>query len=338
MSPETMKGIYTEQADLWSVAVCTFIMLANGQCKPFEGRTPKEVVAKVLRGDYTFEESVWKDISDEAKDFIKSMLAVEPSERPTAKQALGHEWIVKHHQTRGVEERPSESFVKQIQESIIEYADMGEFRKLALNVIAKKSSSSEIIALRKAFEEFDTENTGTITLNEFNKALSSSDFSEEEIKAVFRKVDVNQTDVINYTEFLAATLESQGAIEEYRLAEAFDALDADDSGYISRENLRSILGSRSDEKLLDQLIAEADFRKDGRVSYEEFLQLFAQTKHEHIRRIYEEVAAEHAADDELLRKHGILKGLRKNFSSTHMSMRKLSSFGSDARSNAGSNK
>ena len=84
MSPETMKGIYTEQADLWSVAVCTFIMLANGQCKPFEGRTPKEVVAKVLRGDYTFEESVWKDISDEAKDFIKSMLAVEPSERPTA--------------------------------------------------------------------------------------------------------------------------------------------------------------------------------------------------------------------------------------------------------------
>lgn len=336
MSPETMKGIYTEQADLWSVAVCTFIMLANGQSKPFEGRTPKEVVAKVLRGDYTFDESVWKEISDDAKNFIKCMLVVEPSERPTAAAALQNEWIVKHHEQRERNDRPSESFVKQIRESIIEYADMGEFRKLALNVIAKKSSSSEIIALRKAFEEFDTLNTGTITLEEFSKALSSSDFSEEEIKAIFRKVDVNQTDVINYTEFLAATLETQGAIDEYRLAEAFDALDDDDSGYISRENLRNILGSRSDEKLLDQLIAEADFHKDGRVSYEEFLQLFAQTKHEHIRRVYEEVAAEHVADDELLRKHGILKSLRKNFSSGHM--KRFASFGSNADSNSGSNK
>ena len=89
-------------------------------------------------------------------------------------------------------------------------------------------------------------------------------------------------------------------------------------------------------QLLDQLISEADFRRDGRVSYEEFLQLFAQTKHQHIRKIYEEVAAERAADDELLRKHGILKGFRKNFSSNNL--RKLASFGSTAGSNAGSNK
>lgn len=336
MSPETMKGIYTQQADLWSIAVCAFIMLANGQRKPFEGRTPKEVVAKVLRGDYTFEESIWKGISEEAKDFIRRLLVVEPSERPTAAEALEHEWIVKHHQERSRGNKTPEDFVHRVCESIIEYADMGEFRKLALNVIAKKSTSSEIIALRKVFEEFDTQNTGTITLDEFQKALSSSDYSEEEIKAIFRKVDVNQTDVINYTEFLAATLETQGAIEEYRLAEAFDAIDSDDSGYISRENLRNILGSRSDESYIDKLIGEADFRKDGRVSYEEFLQLFAQTKRDQVRSMYEEVAAERAADDELLRKHGILKGFRKNFSSGNF--KRYASFGSNNGSNSGSNK
>lgn len=42
--------------------------------------------------------------------------------------------------------------------------------------------------------------------------------------------DVNQTNVINYTEFLAATLETQGSIEEYRLSECFDQMDSDDSG------------------------------------------------------------------------------------------------------------
>jgi hypothetical protein len=34
-----------------------------------------------------------------------------------------------------------------------------------------------------------------------------------------------------YTEFLAATIEACGQIEEDRLAEAFDRLDSDDTGY-----------------------------------------------------------------------------------------------------------
>ena len=47
---------------------------------------------------------------------------------------------------------------------------------------------------------------------------------------------------IKYTEFLAATLEAQGAITEEKLAEAFDRIDSDDSGYISAANLRDMLG------------------------------------------------------------------------------------------------
>ena len=35
-----------------------------------------------------------------------------------------------------------------------------------------------------------------------------------------------------YTEFLAATLEAHGYIEEERVANAFDRLDSDDSGML----------------------------------------------------------------------------------------------------------
>jgi calcium-dependent protein kinase len=41
----------------------------------------------------------------------------------------------------------------------------------------------------------------------------------------------NQNGLINYTEFLAATIEAQGYIEEDRIAEAFDRLDTDEVGY-----------------------------------------------------------------------------------------------------------
>ena len=38
---------------------------------------------------------------------------------------------------------------------------------------------------------------------------------------------------MKYTEFLAATIESTDLVTEERLAEAFDRLDSDDSGFIS---------------------------------------------------------------------------------------------------------
>jgi len=84
---------------------------------------------------------------------------------------------------------------------------------------------------------------------------------------------------IRYTEFLAATIEAQGAISEERLAEAFDRLDSDDSGYISAENLAEILGEDFPREDIDEIIQEADLTKDNRISYSEFLALWEQ-KHE----------------------------------------------------------
>lgn len=66
-----------------------------------------------------------------------------------------------------------------------------------------------------------------------------------------------------YTEFLAAALEVQGHIEEERLAEAFDRLDSDDSGFISRQNLRDFLGKEGTTERIDKIIEEGDKDHDG---------------------------------------------------------------------------
>ena len=81
-------------------------------------------------------------------------------------------------------------------------------------------------------------------------------------------------------EFIAATLETRGAIEDEQILAAFDKLDTDNSGYISKGDLCTILGdtfSMQDcDTIVNDLLAEADADKDGRVSYDEFLQLFRQ--------------------------------------------------------------
>jgi hypothetical protein len=82
------------------------------------------------------------------------------------------------------------------------------------------------------------------------------------------------TGKIRYTEFLAATIEAQGAISEERLAEAFDRMDADDSGFISKENLRELLGEEFPQSEIDCIIDEADLTRNGKISYSEFLALW----------------------------------------------------------------
>ena len=93
-------------------------------------------------------------------------------------------------------------------------------------------------------------------------------------------------------EFLAATIEAHGAINEEALAEAFDRMDSDDSGYISSHNLREILGEFVPSEHIEEIILEAESHlhysehikrqieakpaKDHFISYEEFIALWDQ--------------------------------------------------------------
>ncbi len=79
---------------------------------------------------------------------------------------------------------------------------------------------------------------------------------------------------IYYLEFLAATLSAHGRINEERLAEAFDRIDSDDSGFISRENLKEILGADYSKEKVDQYMKEADLVGDNKISFQEFVKFF----------------------------------------------------------------
>lgn len=49
---------------------------------------------RVREGAFSFEDKVWKSVSDNGKNFIKKLLTYNKDDRPTAEQALGHPWIV----------------------------------------------------------------------------------------------------------------------------------------------------------------------------------------------------------------------------------------------------
>ena len=48
-------------------------------------------------------------------------------------------------------------------------------------------------------------------------------------------------------------------------------MDHDDSGVISPANIRSLLGTRASDDLVDRLIADGDSKKNGVIDFDEFL-------------------------------------------------------------------
>ena len=97
IAPEVLKGNYTEKCDMWSIGVIIFIMLSG--FPPFNGKSDDEIIGKVRRGQWNFNNEIWATISSEAKDLIKNLLTVDINARLTAIQALEHPWIKQRSKT-----------------------------------------------------------------------------------------------------------------------------------------------------------------------------------------------------------------------------------------------
>jgi Ca2+-binding EF-hand superfamily protein len=104
-------------------------------------------------------------------------------------------------------------------------------------------------------------------MQEFQAALKNLSYSKETLEGIFDSLDVNQNGRINWTEFLAATIEAAGHIQEERIAEAFDRLDNDKSGFISSDDLVAFLGNGCSKEDADEIVRSADKNGDGKISW-----------------------------------------------------------------------
>jgi calcium/calmodulin-dependent protein kinase I len=77
--------------DLWSIGVITYVLLCGFQ--PFYGDDQAQLFKAILEADYVFEKEYWSEISEDAKDFIRKLLVVNPAERMNCEQALQHRWL-----------------------------------------------------------------------------------------------------------------------------------------------------------------------------------------------------------------------------------------------------
>ncbi|XP_028391702.1 serine/threonine-protein kinase H1 homolog [Dendronephthya gigantea] len=93
MAPEVItRALYTNAVDMWSMGVIAYIVLSGRLPFPLNGNI-LSTLRMICFCKYSFDGEPWNDISDDAKDFITSLLVFDASKRLTAHDALEHKWI-----------------------------------------------------------------------------------------------------------------------------------------------------------------------------------------------------------------------------------------------------
>ena len=267
VAPEILKGDYTEKCDVWSAGVILYIFLSGDP--PFNGPSDSVIYEKITEMKFSFPEKKWKNISKDAIDLIKHMISPE-NERYTARQVLDHPWF------KNASNVPLSSLDFK-STFFIDYLRGSQLKKMSLLFIASRLDENEIETLNKVFKAFDKGKDGQITFDELRQGLiqlKSTRISENDVQRLFSKIDVDKNGKIDYTEFLAATIQKANYLKKEKLYEAFCKFDIDNSGFITADELlKALKAEKSQEKEVEQLIKAVDKNGDGKIDYKEFLQL-----------------------------------------------------------------
>ncbi|XP_054265767.1 peripheral plasma membrane protein CASK isoform X5 [Macrosteles quadrilineatus] len=91
MSPEVVeRQQYGKPVDIWSAGVLLHMLLSG--TLPFLG-TRDRLYQTICKGKLHLDTPLWECISDNAKDLIRRMLAVDPNKRITIQEVLNHKWL-----------------------------------------------------------------------------------------------------------------------------------------------------------------------------------------------------------------------------------------------------
>ncbi|OWF36011.1 Calmodulin-1 [Mizuhopecten yessoensis] len=139
--------------------------------------------------------------------------------------------------------------------------------------MAEALTDDQTAALREAFNKFDMDGNGSITVDELGLAMRSigENPSTKEIRQLMEAADLNRNGTIEFEEFVemvADRLKDFDVISEMK--EAFEVFDQDNDGFLNKEDIRRAmagLGVSLTEPEVTQMMEVADSDKDGRLNY-----------------------------------------------------------------------
>jgi len=188
-------------------------------------------------------------------------------------QALNHIWI-KHAAPLAPQVSLRPGFV----ESIRSFRSQNKLKKAALHIIAGQLSEERIKDLRDIFTCLDENGDGLLTVAELKAGLEQAGITDapEDLQAIVDGLDGDGSGFVDYSEFLAATLDRRSHLQEGVCRIAFDVLDLNNDGKITQAEIKQVLAVDGVSEAIGQktaqgIIDELDKDGDGTLDFQEFM-------------------------------------------------------------------
>jgi len=189
------RGRYGKEADMWSLGVILYILLSG--TPPFDTSDNIDAVAEA---NITFCSEEWRAVSDSAKDFVASLLEIDPTKRICVVNACSHRWILTED---------GDTHLHPLQDPVLQ--DKKEEKKTPTRIkedkISIKATSVKVknsIVLPKAFEllpaaqsVLDRSPVESIALSSSQTTTSSEENVYNPVAQSFNKTPVSATKTLN---------------------------------------------------------------------------------------------------------------------------------------------
>lgn len=269
-APEVHRRTYNELVDIWSAGIILFIMLTGRP--PYPGCNESEIMKYVRLSPFDVTTAYTKDIPDDALSLLKRMLEINPIDRISAEEALQHPWITSSRTMTGGEP-VSEALCR-----LKAFTASSKLKDAVLTFLAMHAvSQQDLRDLQFSFQILDKDGDGRISrqelLSEFMK-MSNLELAEACVDEVLANVDSDNSNFIDFTEFIKSCTDRHRLVSMQNLEFAFNTFDRDGSGTISSDEIRAIMGGSSeDDSLWQQVINEVDLNGDGVIELSEFKEM-----------------------------------------------------------------
>lgn len=94
---------------------------------------------------------------------------------------------------------------------------------------------------------------------------------------MIKEIDYQGNGQINWSEFLAATVDTAAFLTEQRLKAIFQQFDTDDSGCLTSDNIKYAfqkLGQNFSAEEVDEMLKTHDIKGNNVIDFEEFKEIF----------------------------------------------------------------
>jgi len=278
MSPQIVKQEpYTNKCDVWACGVICFLVL--GGYAPFDGDDLGEICDKIEEGEIIFDDEpdIWDSVTDEAKAFIRFLLSYDETDRPSAFEALQHPWLQNARRaTKDTFRRASFSNAKLALSNMQGFVADSKLKEATMAMITSQMLlKDEKADIDEVFRILDLDCSGRLSKEEVKAAYKEfyeTDLSDDDVDLVFKRVNISGSGMIEYSEFVMASLMSKNLIDDEKLKAAFEEFDIDGNGFIDIDELKVVLvmDDCMDDYIINKIIKQVDKDGDGKISYSEF--------------------------------------------------------------------